>query len=62
MAVVTITIKDDEVGGAQITAVSSPELTEDQEPTPAQYAGAVVMKLMDALVQQAQSEVEGKGE
>ena len=55
MAVVTITITDDEVGGGcQIQASSIPEIPDDEALcTGAQIAGAMVMKVMDLMVQQA---------
>ena len=61
MAVVTITITDDEVGGCNIQASSVPEVPEDDsECTGAQIAGAMVMKLMDLMVEQAKAEGEGE--
>lgn len=61
MAVVTITIRDDEAGGCLMSAESDPPVPEnDEEATPAQLAGAMVMRGMEYLVEQA--ELEGKGE
>ena len=61
MAVVTITIKDDEAGGCLLTAESNPPAPEnDGEATPAQLAGAMVMQGMQYLV--SQIDAEGKGE
>lgn len=63
MAVVTITITDDEVGGCQMHASSVPDVPDnDAECTPAQLTGALLMKVMDAMVMQAQSHLEGEGE
>lgn len=63
MAVVTITITDDEVGGCQMHASSVPEVPDnDAECTPAQLTAALVMKVMDAMIAHAQSELEGEGE
>lgn len=63
MAVVTITITDDEVGGCQMHASSVPDVPDnDAECTPAQLTGALLMKVMDAMVMQAQSQLEGDGE
>lgn len=57
MAVVTITITDDENGGCNISAASDPLIPDDDEQcTPAQIAGAVVMRMMDAMVKQATEE------
>lgn len=61
MAVVTITITDDELGGCMLKAHSVPEVPDDDdECTPAQLAGAMVMHAMQAMVNQV--EAEGKGE
>ena len=61
MAVVTITITDDEVGGCSIQASSVPEIPDDDaECTGAQIAGAMVMKVMDLMVEQARAEGEGE--
>ncbi len=61
MAVVTITITDDEAGGCHMRAASIPDAPDDDvDATPAQLAGAMVMKAMEYLVSQA--EMEGKGE
>jgi len=63
MAVVTITITDDELGGCMLKAHSDPETPDnDDDCTPAQLAGAMVMHAMQALVNQVESQVEGKGE
>ena len=63
MAVVTITITDDEVGGCNMTANSVPDIPDnDGDCTPAQLTGALVMRVMDALVEHAKSELEGDGE
>lgn len=61
MAVVTITITDDGVGGANVQASSIPPIPEDDaECTPAMLTGAIVMKVIDAMVKQAIQE--GNGE
>jgi hypothetical protein len=63
MAVVTITITDDETGGCQMQATSVPDVPDnDAECTPAQLTGALVMKVIDAIIMQAQSHLEGEGE
>ena len=44
-------------------ASSVPEIPDnDAECTPAQLTGALVMKVMDAMIAHAQSELEGEGE
>lgn len=61
MAVVTITIKDDGVGGCNVFAESDPPVTgNDDDATPSQLAAAMIMKTLEAMVRQV--EMEGKGE
>jgi hypothetical protein len=63
MAVVTITITDDEVGGCQMQAVSVPAVPEnDDEATPAQLTGAIVMRVLEQLVAETVAAMEGDGE
>jgi hypothetical protein len=62
MAIVTITITDTEGGGCDITAESVPPPDEhsDDLATDAQTTAALLLKVLDAMSQEAQSE--GKGE
>lgn len=61
MAVVTITITDDELGGCMLKASSVPEVPDDDdECTPAQLAGAMVMHAMQEMVNQVKDEGEGE--
>ncbi len=62
MAVVTITITDDEVGGAQAVIASTPDYVDGEDPTPAQVSGALLIKVLHELIEYAKSETEGKGE
>lgn len=65
MAVVTITIKDDDIGGCNISIDCDVEIPEnDDECTPSMVTGAMIMRVMDACRIQAQMELaeEGKGE
>jgi hypothetical protein len=64
MAVVTIKITDDETtGGCMITAESDPPLTEgsDEQLTSSQYTGAMLMKIVDELIQDV-TKLEGTSE
>lgn len=61
MATVLIKIEDQEDGGCLMSASSDPDISpNDDECTPAQIAGAMVMKLMDAMLEQAKAEGEGE--
>lgn len=64
MAVVTIRITDDEeTKGCYISAESDPPLaldSEDSDATPSQVTAAMIMKMLDAMVQQAQMEESGE--
>ena len=61
MATVLIKIEDQEDGGCSISASSDPDISpNDEECTPAQIAGAMVMKVLDAMVHQAGMEGEGE--
>lgn len=61
MAVITITIKDDEAGGCNMGIACDTDIPEkDEECTAAMVTGAMVMRLMDQI--RIQAELEGEGE
>lgn len=61
MAVITITIKDDEIGGCSMGIGSDTDIPEnDDDCTPAMVTGAMIMRLMDQM--RIQADMEGEGE
>lgn len=62
MAVVTITITDDEVGGCQAVVSSDHDYVEGEDATPAQTTSALLMKVLEELIAYAKSQPEGEGE
>lgn len=60
MALITITIEDDNQGGCTMSSTCDVEIPEDSECTPAQVTGATIMKLMYAIRDAALAEGQGE--